>query len=354
MFLATLLLFLSHDHASASENIRISIADNVKSAVIESPSGLMTEGTAAGEGQRKVVIGPGAVGGAPLRFSSRGDFTSVNGRSYRGVIEIRKKQNGLLLVVNDLDLEEYLLGVIAEEIPHDWEFEALKAQAVAARSYALYQKRNTGRRHYHILATVSSQVYTGKRGERERTTRAVRETQGMVLTYAGAVIQAFFHSSCGGRTENASRLWNIDEPYLKGVDCDCQEISKYGVWEKRFSLPAVSAALRKKGYRVDGVQALEIDGITPAGRVKNVAVRDPRGTTSVPAESLRAAIGYSLIPSVFFELETAGNEVIISGRGMGHGVGLCQWGAREMAQRKHDYRSILSHYYPGTRISFMQ
>jgi len=180
--------------------------------------------------------------------------------------------------------------------------------------------------------------------------RAVSDTRGQVLVYRGAVIPAFYHSSCGGHTENASELWGIDEPYLKGVDCECQAISKYGLWEKRISLPEVARALRRLGHPVDGISDLNIGAITPAGRVKEVLFRTAGGTILVPAEALRAALGNTAIPSVFFELELLGDEAVFSGRGMGHGVGLCQWGAKEMAQRGYDFRSILAHYYPGTEL----
>ncbi len=290
------------------------------------------------------------INGRPLRFSSEKGAIQLNTMSYRGTVEIRKKQNGLLLVVNELDIEEYLKGVVAAEIPSDWEYEVLKAQAVASRTYALYQKRMAGSRPYHILATVDSQVYNGKSGERQVATRAIRETKDVVITYQGEIIPAFYHSSCGGHTENAFELWGIDEPYLHGVDCECQQISRYGQWEKRFTPGQVAAALAKQGYRLNGIREVAIEGLTAAGRVKQVALRDAEGVTWVPAEKFRAAIGYSSIPSIFFEAEMPGGEIVISGRGLGHGVGLCQWGAREMAQRGYDYASIISYYYPGTRL----
>jgi stage II sporulation protein D len=148
-------------------------------------------------------------------------------------------------------------------------------------------------------------------------------------------------------------LWGIDAPYLKGVDCDCQEISAYGVWEKRFPLSDVLHALRREGYPVNTIHGVESGVITAGGRVMNVLFRHPGGTTSVPAESLRAELGYSRVPSVFFEPELAEREVVFSGRGRGHGVGFCQWGAQEMALRGYGYRAILSHYYPGTTVSGM-
>jgi len=336
---------------AASESIRVAISDDQQSVTLKASSGLLQTGTSTVGRGGEMVFKPSSVNSKAVRVRSTDGLTQVNGRRYRGWVELRKKKNGLLLVVNDLDLEEYLKGVIASEIPHDWESDALKAQAVAARTYALYQKQMAGNRAYHILSTVSSQVYGGRSGERTNAVRAVRETKGLVITYRGKVIPAFFHSSCGGHTENASELWGIDEPYLKGVDCECQAISKYGLWEKRISVPEVANTLRRLGYPVNDISELNIGSITPAGRVKEVLFRSADGTSSnVPAETLRAAIGNTVIPSVFFELELLEGEVVFSGRGMGHGVGLCQWGAKEMAQRGYDFRAILAHYYPGTEL----
>ncbi|MGE5172459.1 MAG: SpoIID/LytB domain-containing protein [Betaproteobacteria bacterium] len=337
--------------AYGSENIRVALADNQKNVVLKSPSGLVIEGQSFGHEEKKLVFRAETVGIRPLRVRASGEFIQVNGSRYRGWIELRKKRNGLLLIINDLDIEDYLQGVVASEIPHGWEIEALKAQAVAARTYALYQKRTAGRKPYHISATVNSQVYAGSKGERPRAAEAVRDTKGIVLFFEGKMIPAFYHSSCGGHTEDAYELWGIDAPYLKGVDCECQEISRYGVWEKKISKMQVVRALRQRGYRVSDILGMSIEGITPAGRVKDVAIQSPRGKTFVPAESLRAALGNTLIPSVFFELEFEGKEAVFSGRGMGHGVGLCQWGAEEMAEKGYDFKAILSHYYPGTNFT---
>jgi len=149
-------------------------------------------------------------------------------------------------------------------------------------------------------------------------------------------------------------MWGIDAPYLKGVDCECQDIIKNGLWEKRISVSRVSDALRRQGYGVSDITDMSIADITPAGRVKTVIMRSELGTTFVPAETLRVALGNTEIPSVFFELELSEGEVVFSGRGRGHGVGLCQWGAKEMAGKGHDYRSILSHYYPGAVLRRMK
>jgi stage II sporulation protein D len=340
--------------AVSSETIRVAIADNQRSVALRSSVGLIVAGVPSNGNEKKMIFSPASLGGGPARVKSRNDLTQVNGRKYRGWVELRRNRAGLLLVINDLDLEDYLKGVVAAEIPHAWEFEALKAQAVAARTYALYQKRTSGKRSYHILATVSSQVYRGNAGERSNAVKAVQDTKGLVIDYGGEIIPAFYHADCGGHTEDAAELWGIDVPYLKGVECECQRIAENGVWEKRISVFTLADALRRKGYGVGVVSDLSIRDMTPAGRVKHVAVTSSGANSLIPGETLRSALGNTVIPSVFFELEISGDEAVFSGRGRGHGVGLCQWGAKEMAQRGHDFKAILAHYYPGTSLSKME
>jgi len=348
--LAVCLALISSVPASESEGVRVLIGDELTTVALWSTSGILVKGDPSPERKKDMTVTPKSMGRS-MSVRSVGALIKVNGKTYRGSIDIRRKENGRLQVINDLDLEDYLLGVIAAEIPSDWEMEALKAQAVASRTYVLYQKRNAGRRPYHILSTVDGQMYLGKRGERLRTTQAVEATRGLVLTYRGEIVPAFYHSSCGGHTEDALELWGVDEPYLKGVDCDCQDISKYGPWEKRVTKAGIIRALSREGYRLDGISSVEIGTLTAAGRVKNVLFRHAGGTTSVPAEVLRTTLGYSSLPSVFFEPEIIDQEVVLSGRGFGHGVGLCQWGTREMARRGSDYKAILAYYYPGTTLS---
>jgi len=338
--------------ALGAESIRVAVADDEKEVVLFSKAGLIIEGAPAGRVEKRLTFSAAANAfRRPMRVTAADGEIRVNGKGYRGLMEVRKKSNGLLLVVNELYIEDYLRGVIAAEVPPDWAVEALKAQAVASRTYALYRKKTSGRRPYHILATVNGQVYAGRSGEHKNALRAVRDTEGLVVVYRGEVIPAFYHSSCGGHTENALELWGLDEPYLRGVDCECQAISKYGAWEKRLAVSRVAALLARRGYRLRDISDMVIESITPAGRVRSVSIRSGGAAAVVPAETLRAAMGYSFIPSVFFELSVDGGEAVFSGRGMGHGVGLCQWGAEEMAEKGQDYASILRWYYPGTSLA---
>jgi stage II sporulation protein D len=337
--------------ASASDNIRVAIADDQKTVMLASSSGLEAGRISSGAQGKKMMLNYTSMDREWVRVRSASEFIRVNGKSYRGWVEVRKKKNGRLLVINDVNIEDYLAGVVSAEVPVTWKLEALKAQAVASRTYALYQKREAGNRPYHILATEMGQVYNGSSTERTNSLRAVQETKGYVIVYHGEIIPAFYHSSCGGHTENASEFWGIDEPYLRGVECDCQKISPYGLWEKRVEISKVVSALRQLGYRVNSITDMDIGNLTQAGRVKTVLIHTADKAVSVPGESLRAALGNAVVPSAFFELEMIEGEAIFSGRGRGHGVGLCQWGAQEMALRGYDFGSILSYYYPGTNLA---
>ncbi len=351
IILFALLLGCPCSQASASETIRVLIFDNQRSVTVSSGEGMIIDNSLSHPVPKTATFTAAGMAKRFVQVQARGELMKVNGKSYRGTIEVRRKTGGRLQVINDVDIEDYLKGVVAAEVPHDWHREALKAQAVASRTYALYEKRHAGRRAFDIRATVDSQVYLGHKGERSRAVQAVADTEGEVVVYQGEIIAAYYHSSCGGHTEDASVLWGIDEPYLKGVDCDCQQISKYGLWEKRFSLAAFVSALRKSGYRLGAVSAVSAGPITPGGRVKSVVFQGPRGVSTVPSEAIRSALGYMHIPSIFFEPELLEDEVVFSGRGLGHGVGLCQWGAQNMALQGSRYADILRYYYPGTTLA---
>ena len=335
----------------AGDNIRVLLDGKANSVTVESPGGLQAD-SAGGSGRRRWIIRSATLPkSGRLRIEPKSGILRVNGRKYRGAIEVRRRSGGRLMVINDLDVEDYLRGVVPAEIPPDWEDEVLKAQAVASRTYALYQRQETARRPYAVLATVDSQMYLGMSAERESSTKAVNATAGLIVVSGGRPIPAFYHSSCGGHTENAALLWGLDETYLRGVDCDCQEISRYGLWEKRIGRSAVSVALRRCGFRLSGIKDVRLGEVTPSGHVRTIVFSDKSGPISVPAETLRMALGYSRIPSTFFEPELWGEDIVFSGRGMGHGVGLCQWGARTLARKGFDFRRILAYYYPGTSIA---
>ncbi len=279
----------------------------------------------------------------------RGERISVNGAPYSGDIWVIAKGK-TLLVVNEVDLEYYLHGVVPAEMPGSWPMEALKAQAVISRTYALYQKRKHQDRDYDLSATVLGQVYKGESVHHPAASSAVFETERLILAHDGEPALTFFHSTSAGHTEDAMERWGIDLPYLKGVSCPLDQESPYYRWHKEIRLSDLEDAVRKIGGRT--VAALTPFQYGKAGRILTVRILHERGETVLEAEALRKLLGYKNLPSTNFKIDSFGKILKISGSGFGHGVGLCQWGAKVMAERGLKFDEIVLYYYPGTDLRF--
>lgn len=273
----------------------------------------------------------------------------INGKSYRGIIDFYPADKGLL-VINELPIEDYLVGLINCEISSLWPVEAVKSQAVIARSYAVYQKDARRGALYHLESSVMDQVYDGIDIEDSRAARAVEETSGEVLTYAGAVIQAFYHSSCGGHTEAAKNVWGADLPYLRGVDCKYCLTAPSTRWETTLSLQKVETLLKAAGYRISDANSIRVGENNGSGRLQDITIKTAKGDLLISGVNFRKSIGYTVIKSTNFTVKMRGDDVVFSGLGNGHGVGLCQWGSKQRAGDGFNYREILSYYYPGAGI----
>jgi len=274
----------------------------------------------------------------------------INNKPYRGLAELSVADKGIL-VVNQLPLEEYLIGLINCEISSAWPIEAVKAQAIIARTYALNRKMARLTSPYHLESSVIDQVYEGSLIEDSRSRRAVLETEGEVLTFGGAIIQAFYHSSCGGRTESSENVWGASLPYLKGVECQYCLTSPTGtIWEYKLSLKEIEERLRGAGYKVAGLYDIKPGADNSRGRLKQVLLLASRGGGAISGEQFRKAVGYGFIKSTRFTVKNSKNEISFSGSGNGHGVGLCQWGAKQRALDGFSSGEILSYYYPGTEL----
>lgn len=276
-------------------------------------------------------------------------FIQVNGKKYHGNMEISPVDKGLL-VVNELPLEDYLVGLINCEISSQWPMEAIKAQAVVARSYAVYQKEMRKNAIYDLESTVMDQVYEGCEIEDSRAGRGVKETAGEVLTYEGNVIQAFYHSNCGGHTESSENVWGFSLPYMQGVDCSYCLATPSAKWEQTIPLIKIESLLKGNGYQVAGLLEIRTGKKNRSGRVTDLILISAKGRLTISAVNFRKIIGYTVIKSTNFEARIAGDDAVFTGIGYGHGVGLCQWGAKQRAGDGFDYREILSYYYPGTRL----
>ncbi|MBS1150200.1 MAG: SpoIID/LytB protein [Myxococcaceae bacterium] len=351
--------------AGAAETMRVQMGPAVATAQIEGEALATGEDaedarfSPAGAGRHLVarVNGKLTVNGEPvigdaIRFRAGllardagvpGDRPlKANGMLVRGDVVAVLQPAGVLLV-NVLPLEDYLVGVLGSEMPRSFPPEALKAQAVAARTYALQKKLEQYGQPFHLGSSVISQVYGGLKAEDPRTREAVEATRGLVLTYDLQPIEAYFHSSCGGKTESGANALGRDLPYLKPVSCPCGKLPS-SQWSMGISSDELKAAL---GTRPS---AMKIEGRTSTGRAKRIHFAPNR---SLDAVTFRERLGYTRLKSLQFELEPRGAGWTIHGHGFGHGAGLCQWGAKVLADQGKDFREIVAHYYPGTELQVL-
>lgn len=275
----------------------------------------------------------------------------IDGKAYRGAVRLLPAGTGFT-VINRVTTEEYLKGVVPEEMPPEWNMEAVKAQAIAARSFALSHRKRHSKDGYDLCATTHCQQYQGIRAERARSSEAIKATYGEVLTFQGRPIEALFHTDSGGMTENSEDVWGSRIPYLRSV----RELhDKSYPWDKNISAEQFTAVLAKHGKTVGTLKSITLPpisfgkasaGRTSAGRAAQVRFTGTKGTAVVSGNDLRSWFG---LKSTLFEMTYKGNVVMIHGYGWGHGLGLSQWGAKALADEKgYKYPAILAHYYQGT------
>ena len=293
-----------------------------------------------------LILAGGTALSPPVAVEAAGPLRAL-GRSLRGRVEVQC-DGDRWQAINVLPIESYLAAVLGGEMPPAFPLEALRAQAVAARSYAMMRKieaREAGR-PYHLGATVLSQVYLGLDHEDPRTAAAVAATHGEVLAVGVTPVEAYFHASCGGRTESGAAALDRPFAYLKSVSCPCENHSPYAHWRVE-----LGAAELGKAVGLAAPVDCDIVSRTSSGRALRVQLRNANGgERTILATALRTAVGYQKLPSTWFEVHREGKSFVFEGRGSGHGAGLCQWGAKIFAEQGKTYREILEHYYPGTTV----
>lgn len=288
-----------------------------------------------------------------------GTLVGLNNAWYRGSLNLTPTARGIT-VVNEVPLEQYLYSVVPSEMPASWPLEALKSQAVAARTYAISSLGSYRSKGYDVVATTASQVYLGVKSESNLSTQAVAQTNGEILTHAGKAIHAYFHSCSGGQTESGADLW-APFAYLKSV-ADYDQASPKHVWHTEMSQSEMKSKLAHLGVRVGDVLALSTVKRTSSGRVKTLQVWGKDGQKLIDGAKARMAFGLN---STFFNVgaidargelqkKPSAESVPVSfqfaGRGWGHGLGMSQWGARQLALNGYAHRDILNHYYPSTQL----
>jgi len=279
----------------------------------------------------------------------------INDRKFGGNVQIIRKDKDHLLVVNFIGLEDYVKGILYHEVSHYWPVEALKAQAVVSRTYALYQIEQSIAKDFDVTNDIYSQVYGGKTSERYRTNKAVEETKGKVLTFNNKIFSAYFHATCAGHTEDAKYLWNTDIAPLRGVVCNYCKESPHFNWQTVIPLKVIKQSLKKAGFDGYGdILAVEILGKDASGRITDLKIKTSKKDIVIPAKDFRISVSPNLVRSTNFSLNIEGNDAVLEGRGWGHGVGMCQWGAYFMAKTGHNYQGILAYYYPLSKLTTLK
>lgn len=273
-------------------------------------------------------------------------YVYIGDHWYRGKTLLVPNANGLT-AVNYVDLEQYLYSVLGSEMNGNWPLEALKAQAVAARTYAIYKRENERKDIYDLEDTQASQVYNGVESEAPGTHAAVNATAGQVLTYKNQIILSVFHACSGGHTANVEDVWYEALPYLRAVPDFDQNVSACQ-WVKTYSPEELNA-------RISGVGNVTTltPTLTPYGSIKTIQVVGDKGTRELKGEAVRNVLGVRSTRFTITEDPLLGG-LRFDGRGLGHGLGMSQWGAFNLAQGGFKYQRILLHYYQGTKIAKIQ
>ncbi|EMY76646.1 stage II sporulation protein [Leptospira weilii serovar Ranarum str. ICFT] len=286
---------------------------------------------------------------APIHFVGQNSGLEYKSRKVRGTIHLIPQDQGSALVVNVLPLEEYLLAVVPSEVPYSWPMEALKAQAICARTYAVREILNKKNALYDVEATTNSQVYGGLEKEHPFTTKAVQDTTGVMAVFEENPIQAFFHSNSGGKTETPENVWGGKKiPYLPAVASEFDRAGDNFYWRETISQELVNSKF--SNLKLGEIQSIQVLSRTASGRVDLMELNGTEGSSRIRGKEFRQTLG-APVRSLRFGIQKEGNGFLVKGMGSGHGVGLSQWGSFGMAKENYNYFEILRHYYPGTDLA---
>ena len=352
---------------SGGPNIRVAIALNTPSVRLKTSA--KTYVLEVNTGQKYLLLsgasydikssGPQSLSVADKTLSSpikllSGDGSEkirLGGNVYKGDIVLKAASGGRLDIIEHIPLEDYLYGVLPSEMSPSWPLEALKAQAVASRSYAV--RNLSSSRDYDITDGAEMQVYNGTKDINSRILEAVNSTRGEVLKYKGKILTAFFHACCGGRTASARSAWGEDimKPLYGVADPYCSGAAHYK-WSFHVTAKDMLACIQKHGSTALKIKSVRLNKKDRSGRAINFIFITDQKKFQLEAGELRKYFGANSFKSVYItRVQASKGGYQFYGRGWGHGVGLCQEGAKEMAKRGMNYKRILRHYYPGASIT---
>ena len=330
-------------------SIRVLVADSAEPVRIASGtplkiSGVNAEAISAGSAivcsadNDSIIVNNGAPIHGPVRVTpADGQSVSIDGKAYRGLLTLSAAK-GRLLVVNHIPLDDYLCGVLPREMAPSWPLEALKAQAVAARTYALYHMLLRRSDAYDVLSTTSSQVYGGSEKDYPAVRSAVEATRGLVLAEGGRLALTLFHANSGGMTESCENIWGGRLAYLSSVEDPFSKNLPGDAWEKTLSAEEITAACMQFGIAAGAVQEIAPVERSASGRIKKLKVVTDSQTFFLSGNSFRLIVGPGKIKGANFEVRKQKDQFVFHGSGYGHGAGMSQWGANAMAKKGFDYQ----------------
>ncbi len=336
----------------------------------------------------------------PFSGKNEDSVFSYKGHQYRGGVMIKRYSGSDLTVINYLDMNEYLYGVLPWEMSNSWPLEALKAQAVAARNFAISNYGKYSHLGFNLCNTQNSQAYVGYDYEGASCNRAVDETYGEILRWNGQIVSAFYHTNSGGYTENSENVWSMEVPYLKGVEDVFSIGESHYSWEIEYSEDSIYNIMRSAGYDVGKSIDMSIARRSENNHVLELLIESDKADVTLLKNTMRTIFGYDMLKSTLFDIrkdndlycinkglsiqripakgisvlsgdgkisktdfenchvlggsgekENSGaNGFVIEGRGWGHGLGMSQEGAKAMAEEGYGYKDILSFYYTDTTI----
>lgn len=295
---------------------------------------------------RGLLVGESEVEAVRVQFASQG-LWRLGDRAYAGTIEVIRVGDGEIRIVNEVDFENYVMGVVGPEIGAGSPLEALKAQAVAARTYAWCRQRDRAdsEREFDVYPDTRDQVYRGHPGAGTNVERAVNETCGQLLTWDGEPFTTYFHSTCGGRTRSVAE-WSSgarEIPPLAGAECGHCDGTRYADWTVDVTADDlgdwVSSAIRS-------IEVVEVS--TRSGYPLTVRITSDNERTMTSSE-FRSRVGTERVRSPYFTVRAEDGRWIVEGHGWGHGVGMCQMGAISLGANR-GYGEILELYYPNSTL----
>ena len=358
-----LIIFLLMSRAEAgtwSPELRVGLMSDVKQVTLQVSAPCLMINAAKGNVVKKIPAGEkfvvafdklnfNAIEIRPEKISLNDLRTTIDGKEYYGGVTVNKEKNSLT-VINLVPIEEYLRGVVSKEMSPSYPLEALNAQTVAARSFALKNRGRHVKDGYDVCASTHCQVYIGV-AKFDSVDKAIDETRGQVLVYKEKLIDTNFHADSGGMTEDVGDVWGVATPYLVAV----REIVQLTAqpWTVKVTAKDFSSRF---GENFGDVKEIKLSKLTvgkPAndrtssGRVKSAQFVGSKKTVTITGNDLRRKFS---LPSTLFDMRLDGDEIIFTGFGRGHGVGMSQVGARDYAGSGWSYEKILAHYYNGAKL----